>query len=52
MLYKRNNLDAIFLALADPTRGAILKRLATREPSINETAAPFEMSQSAVSKHL
>ena len=46
------NLDAIFAALADPTRRAILSRLAAGEASVNELAAPFEMSQPAVSKHL
>ncbi len=45
-------LDAVFAALADPTRRAILSRLATGEASVNEIAAPFEMSQPAVSKHL
>ena len=46
------NLDAVFAALADPTRRAILARLAAGEASVNEIAAPFEMSQPAVSKHL
>jgi DNA-binding transcriptional ArsR family regulator len=46
------DLDAIFSALADPTRRAILSRLADGEASVNEIAAPFEMSQPAVSKHL
>lgn len=46
------NLDAIFAALADPTRRAILSRLADGELSVNEIAAPFEMSQPAVSRHL
>lgn len=46
------DLDAIFAALADPTRRAILSRLASGEASVNEIAAPFEMSQPAVSKHL
>ena len=46
------NLDAVFTALADPTRRAILSRLAAGEASVNEIAAPFEMSQPAVSKHL
>lgn len=46
------NLDAIFAALADPTRRAILSRLASGEASVNQLAAPFEMSQPAVSKHL
>ena len=46
------NLDAVFAALADPTRRAILSRLAAGEASVNEIAEPFEMSQPAVSKHL
>ena len=46
------NLDAIFSALADPTRRAILSRLADGEASVGEIAAPFEMSQPAISKHL
>jgi DNA-binding transcriptional ArsR family regulator len=46
------DLDAVFAALADPTRRAILTRLASGEASVNELAAPFEMSQPAVSKHL
>ncbi|HVY89667.1 MAG TPA: metalloregulator ArsR/SmtB family transcription factor [Hyphomonadaceae bacterium] len=45
-------LDATFAALADPTRRAILARLATGEASVAELAAPFDMSQPAVSKHL
>lgn len=45
-------LDALFAALADPTRRAILSRLAAGEASVSEIAAPFEMSQPAVSKHL
>ena len=45
-------LDAVFAALADPTRRAILSRLAAGEASVNQIAAPFEMSQPAVSKHL
>lgn len=48
----QSNLDAIFSALADPTRRAILSRLADGEASVNEIAAPFEMSQPAVSRHL
>ncbi len=47
-----SNLDAIFAALADPTRRAILSRLANGEASVNEIAAPFEISQPAVSRHL
>jgi len=49
---KPQNLDAVFAALADPTRRAILSRLAAGEASVNEIAAPFAMSQPAVSKHL
>src|SRR5712675_2651368 len=45
-------LDATFAALADPTRRAILARLAAGEASVMELAAPFDMSQPAVSKHL
>ena len=47
-----SNLDAIFAALADPTRRAILSRLVDGQASVNEIAAPFEMSQPAVSRHL
>ena len=46
------NLDSIFAALADPTRRAILSRLVDGQASVNEIAAPFEMSQPAVSRHL
>ena len=45
-------LDATFSALADPTRRAILARLAAGEATVTELAAPFAMSQPAVSKHL
>jgi len=45
-------LDATFAALADPTRRAILARLAAGEASVGELARPFAMSQPAVSKHL
>jgi DNA-binding transcriptional ArsR family regulator len=45
-------LDATFTALADPTRRAILARLARGEASVTELAAPFAMSQPAISKHL
>ena len=47
-----SQLDATFAALADPTRRAILARLATGQASVTELAAPFEMSQPAISKHL
>lgn len=45
-------LDATFAALADPTRRAILARLALGEASVNELTQPFAMSQPAISKHL
>ena len=47
-----DHLSNIFAALADPTRRAILARLATGEASVTELAEPFEMSMPAVSKHL
>jgi DNA-binding transcriptional ArsR family regulator len=47
-----HQLDATFAALADPTRRAILARLAEGEASVMELAEPFEMSQPAISKHL
>jgi DNA-binding transcriptional ArsR family regulator len=47
-----DRLDATFAALADPTRRAILARLAAGEASVGELAAPFAMSQPAISKHL
>jgi DNA-binding transcriptional ArsR family regulator len=46
------NLDATFAALADPTRRAILARLADGEATVMELAEPFEISQPAISKHL
>ena len=46
------NLDAAFSALADPTRRAILARLAKGEATVMELAAPFEMTQPAISQHL
>jgi DNA-binding transcriptional ArsR family regulator len=49
---RQSNLDAVFAALADPTRRAILLRLVDGQASVNEIAAPFEMSQPAVSRHL
>jgi len=48
----RDRLDATFAALADPTRRAILARLASGQASVTELAEPFEMSQPAISKHL
>lgn len=47
-----DRLSSTFAALADPTRRAILARLALGETSVNEIAAPFEMSLPAVTKHL
>lgn len=49
---KTGRLDATFAALADPTRRAILTRLASGEASVNDLAKPFKMSQPAISKHL
>jgi DNA-binding transcriptional ArsR family regulator len=49
---RSQRLDATFAALADPTRRAILARLATGEASVTELAEPFAMSQPAISKHL
>ena len=46
------NLTATFAALADPTRRAILARLADGAATVTELAAPFDMSQPAISKHL
>jgi DNA-binding transcriptional ArsR family regulator len=45
-------LDATFAGLADPTRRAILKRLASGQASVNQLAEPFAMTQPAISKHL
>jgi DNA-binding transcriptional ArsR family regulator len=47
-----DTLDATFAALADPTRRAILARLASGEASVNELAEPFDMTLPGVSKHL
>ena len=47
-----NQLDTIFSALADPTRRAMLARLAKGEASISKLAEPFDMSQPAISKHI
>lgn len=47
-----DHLDATFHALADPTRRAILARLADGEATVNELAQPFDLSQPAISKHL
>jgi DNA-binding transcriptional ArsR family regulator len=50
--YAGERLDATFAALADPTRRAILARLAGGECSVMELAEPFDMTQPAISKHL
>ncbi|MEO8316927.1 MAG: metalloregulator ArsR/SmtB family transcription factor [Bradyrhizobium sp.] len=47
-----SHLDASFAALADPTRRAILARLALGEATVNELVEPFEMTQPAISRHL
>src|SRR5580692_280420 len=47
-----DHLDATFAALADPTRRAILARLAQGEANVTELARPFDMSQPAISRHL
>jgi DNA-binding transcriptional ArsR family regulator len=49
---RTGHLDATFAALADPTRRAILARLATGDANVTELAKPFDMSQPAISKHL
>jgi len=51
-LVQTQQLDSTFAALADPTRRAILARLASGEASVMELAAPFSISQPAISKHL
>jgi DNA-binding transcriptional ArsR family regulator len=51
-LMANDQLSTTFAALADPTRRAILARLASGDCSVSELAAPFEMSMPAVSKHL
>lgn len=48
----KSGLDAVFAALADPTRRAILARLASGEATVLQLARPFAMSQPAISKHL
>jgi DNA-binding transcriptional ArsR family regulator len=47
-----NNLDSAFFALSDPTRRAILARLATGDLTVMQLTEPFEMSQPAISRHL
>lgn len=50
--YQTDSLDAVFSALGDPTRRAILAQLAEGESRVSELAAPHEMSLPAISKHL
>ena len=50
--YKRNSLDAVFAALADPTRRAIAERLAEGPASMTELAAPFDVTLPAIVKQL
>jgi DNA-binding transcriptional ArsR family regulator len=52
MKHHTERLDRAFSALADPTRRAILARLAVSEAAVSELAAPFELSQPTISKHL
>ena len=52
MAVMEDDLSLVFAALADPTRRAILERLAGGDATVNELAEPFSMSQQAVSKHL
>jgi DNA-binding transcriptional ArsR family regulator len=52
LMYLESNLDAAFSALADPTRRALLARLARGEATVMELAEPFEMTQPAISQHL
>lgn len=49
---RKQSLDYTFIALADPTRRAILKRLANSEARVTELAAPFPISLNSVSKHI
>jgi DNA-binding transcriptional ArsR family regulator len=50
--YSTHPLDAVFHALADPTRRAMLRRLAAQERTVGELAEPFRMSLAAASKHV
>jgi DNA-binding transcriptional ArsR family regulator len=52
MLAEAQHLDHVFAALADPTRRAILRRLAEGEATVNELVAPFDLKQPTISKHL
>jgi DNA-binding transcriptional ArsR family regulator len=50
--YERGSLDAVFAALADPTRRAMTERLARSDASVSELAAPFALSLPTITKHL
>ncbi len=52
MIVRQDDLDATFTALADPTRRAIVARLARGDATVNELAAPFSMTLPGISKHL
>jgi DNA-binding transcriptional ArsR family regulator len=52
MIMAQDRLDSTFAALADPTRRAIVERLAKGDATVNELAAPFAMTLPAISKHL
>jgi DNA-binding transcriptional ArsR family regulator len=52
MAVAQDRLDATFTALADPTRRAIVARLAASDATVNELAAPFDMTLPGISKHL
>jgi DNA-binding transcriptional ArsR family regulator len=52
MVERSVNLDNVFRALGDPTRRAMLRRLATQERTVGELAEPFRMSLAAASKHI
>ena len=52
MIMTQDRLDSTFAALADPTRRAIVERLARGDATVNELAAPFAMTLPAISKHL
>jgi DNA-binding transcriptional ArsR family regulator len=51
-MHASQSLDTTFLALADPTRRAIVARLSKGEATVNELAAPFDISQPAISRHI
>ncbi|HZV12786.1 MAG TPA: metalloregulator ArsR/SmtB family transcription factor [Candidatus Kapabacteria bacterium] len=50
--YKSRQLDEVFSAISDPTRRAILEKLAAKECTVSELAEPFDMSLPAITKHL